>query len=202
MNPALTRKEETRQRILESASRLFLQKGVDGVGVDEIMREAGLTHGGFYVHFPNKEALVSEVCLCALDKSVSQWEDVTRRLGEDGFFEQFLAKYLSGDLRSDNPACPMAILGPDVSRRSEPLQTAYAAKLRELIEIVGQEMGSDRRMAIVTLAALVGATSLATQVVQDKALAEEILNTTREELLKCRPAKKRAPAKVKAEVAA
>src|SRR3712207_414865 len=53
-------KEETRRRIIDTASRLFREKGVERVGLDEIMREAGLTHGGFYAHFPSKEHLIAE----------------------------------------------------------------------------------------------------------------------------------------------
>jgi len=190
VNHIVTRKEETRRRILEVASRLFLEKGVDGVGVDEIMREAGLTHGGFYVHFPSKEALIAEACLCALDKTTSDWEGIAGKLEDDAVFDQLLQTYLAGDLVSGSPTCPMAILGPDVARRGERVQTAYTAKIRHLIDFITRELESDRAQAILTFAALVGATSLAAQVGNDRALAEEILKTTRQELLKCRAAKR------------
>lgn len=187
MNQPMTRKEETRKRILETASRLFLEKGVDGVGVDEIMREAGLTHGGFYVHFPSKEALIGEACLCALEQATAEWEGIARKLFDDTVFNETLQDYLSGDLVSGSPTCPMAILGPDVARRGEAVQKAYTAKIRHLIDFITEELQSDRQHAILTLAALVGATSLAAQVGHDRGLAEEILKTTRDELLNCRP---------------
>ena len=190
VNQPLTRKEETRRRILDTASRLFMEKGVDGVGVDEIMREAGLTHGGFYVHFPSKEALIAEACLCALEKATAQWEGIARQLSDDDVFNEMLRDYLAGDLMSGSPACPMAILGPDVARRGEVVQKAYTAKIRHLVDYITGELQSDRAHAILSLAALVGATSLAAQVGgHDRALAEEILKTTRQELLKCRPGK-------------
>jgi TetR/AcrR family transcriptional repressor of nem operon len=197
VNQMVTRKEATRRRIVETASRLFLEKGVDGVGVDEIMRESGLTHGGFYVYFPSKEALVAEACLCALDKTTSQWEGLARKLSDEALFDELLKTYLSGDLTSGNPACPMAILGPDVARR-DAVQHAYIAKVRHLIDYITAELHSDRAHAILSLAALVGATSLAAQVGADRALAEEILKTTRQELLKCRPAAKKKTAKAAA----
>jgi TetR/AcrR family transcriptional repressor of nem operon len=77
-----SRKEETRYRILKAAARLFLQRGVDRVGVDEIMSECGLTHWGFYGHFSNKEALISDAIMVALDTAVEQWKQLARELRE------------------------------------------------------------------------------------------------------------------------
>ena len=189
MKPVPSRKEETRRRIVDTAARLFLEKGVDRVGVDEIMRECGLTHGGFYAYFPSKEALVSEACMAALDEGAEQWARLARKLGDDGLWGKFLKVYLAGDLTSpDNPVCAVSVLGPDVARRPDTVQAGYIHRLNALIDRIARESGSDRRHAILTFAALTGATSLAAQVGQDKALAAELLNTTREELLKCRPA--------------
>lgn len=188
MNPLVaSRKEETRRRIVDTAARLFLEKGVDRVGVDEIMRECGLTHGGFYGYFPSKEALVSEACTAALDETTQQWETLVRGLADDAVWESFLAGYLAGDLTSSvNPACPAAILGADVARRQDTIQASYVARLKALFDTIAEEAGSDRSEAIVTVAALVGATSLAAQVGKDKELAAEILNSTRAVLLACR----------------
>jgi TetR/AcrR family transcriptional repressor of nem operon len=199
LNPLLSRKEETRRRIVDTAARLFLEKGVDRVGVDEVMRECGLTHGGFYGYFPSKEALISEACTAALQEAAGQWEDLARKLGDDEAWDDFLATYLAGDLTSaNNPACPAAILGADVARRQDTIQASYLALVRSLIDRIAKEAHADRGHAILSIAALVGATSLAAQVGQDKALAAEILNTTREELLKCRPPAARAKAKPRA----
>lgn len=188
MNALISRKEETRRRIVETAARLFLEKGVDRVGVDEIMRECGLTHGGFYGHFASKDALISEACTAALQQTGEQWEALARKLGDDKAWKSFLKNYLAGDMTSgENPACPAAILGADVARRQDTIEADYFALIRSLIGNIAEQAGSDRGHAILTIAALVGATSLAAQVSQDKALAEEILDTTRDELLKCRP---------------
>ncbi len=187
-SPAVARKEETRRRIIETASRLFMEKGVDGVGVDEIMRESGLTHGGFYVHFENKDALIAEAALYAVDQTMSKWQGLPKKLADKNLFDDFLQEFVDGNISTSSPACPMALLGPDISRRSEKVQTAYVVKMRELIDYITQEMGSDRAHAILCLSAMVGATSLAAQTNTDKALAAEILEATREELLKCRPA--------------
>jgi TetR/AcrR family transcriptional repressor of nem operon len=185
----LSRKEETRRRIVDTAARLFLEKGVDRVGVDEIMRECGLTHGGFYVHFPSKDALISEACTTAMEEAADQWEGLAQKMADDALWDDFLQTYLAGDLTSaSNPACPAAILGADMARRPDKAQATYVARLRALIEKIAKEPGSDRSHAILSFAALVGATSLAAQVGEDKTLAAELLNTTRQELLKRRPA--------------
>ena len=186
LNQPLSRKAETRRRIVDAASRLFMEKGVDRVGVDEIMRECGLTHGGFYVHLENKDALISEACACSLENSAEHWEGLTARITDDGLWQEFMTAYQSGDLDA-NPACPAAILGPDVSRRPPEVQAAYIAKLRRLIDVVADDSGADRSHAILSFAALVGATALASSVGEDTDLAADILNTTRQELLKRRP---------------
>ena len=178
-----SRKEPTRRRIVDTAARLFLEKGVDRVGVDEIMRECGLTHGGFYGHFPSKEALVSEACTAALQQASSLWQELARELYDDAAWANFSARYLAGDLTSpDNPACAAAILGADVARRHDSIQ-GNATLIRSLIDTIAAEAGSDRPHAILSIAVLVGATSIAAQVAQDKAFAAEIFNTSRERLV-------------------
>ena len=195
LNPLVTRKEETRRRIVETAARLFLEKGVDRVGVDEIMRESGLTHGGFYVYFPSKEALITEACTAALEETTHQWEDLSKKLDSDELWDEFLDTYLAGDLTSaNNPACPAAILGADIARRQDTVQATYVAQMKSLIAKLAERSGGDRAHAILSFAALVGATGLAASLGQDKALAAEILNVTRDELLKCRPKPRRRAA--------
>jgi len=83
----------------------------------------------------------------------------------------------------------MALLGPDISRRGESVQTAYIQRMRGLIKLITHELNSYRDHAILCLSAMVGATSLAAQTLQDQELAAEILTVTRDELLKCRPLK-------------
>jgi TetR/AcrR family transcriptional repressor of nem operon len=153
------------------------------------MRECGLTHGGFYTHFPSKDVLISEACIAALDEAVDQWQDLARQMSDDKLWAKFLKTYLAGDLVSagNNPACPAAILGADVARRQDIVQTTYIDRLKGMIDVMTDESGGSRSHAILSFAALIGATSLAAQVGQDKALAKEILSSTRDELLKCRP---------------
>lgn len=185
--PARSRKEETRLRILETASRLFQEKGVTGVGVDEIMRESGLTHGGFYAHFENKEALVQEACIRTIDMKFDDLGDLITSLGDDRAFGAFLNKLLKGGLRTDNPTCPIALLGPEIARR-ESVQKAYAHRTKRLIDLVAKELDCPQEQAILAMSALVGATMFAMQSRSDGPLAKRILISVREELLRCREA--------------
>jgi len=180
-----TRKEVTRDRIIETASRLFQEKGVDGTGVDEIMRASGLTHGGFYAHFESKEALIAEACIRAIDEKFDELGDLIVGLDDNRTFEAFVRKFLADETRADSPACPMAMLGPDVARR-EPVQKAYAYRIRRLIALIAKELECSRSEASLALSALVGATVLAAQTSSDPALAKQILNAARSELLRCR----------------
>lgn len=86
----------------------------------------------------------------------------------------------------NNPACPTAILGAEMARRPLANRTGYPARVNLLIDEVGKELGVDRGQAILTIAALVGATSRAVQSGRDKALASELLNTARNALVNSR----------------
>jgi TetR/AcrR family transcriptional regulator, transcriptional repressor for nem operon len=185
---AAARKEETRDRILETASRLFQERGVDGVGVDEIMRESGLTHGGFYAHFANKEDLVEQACIRAIDAKLDELHEFMTALDDDEAFEKYARRFLKGDPRVDSPACPMAMLGPEIARR-EHIQKAYAQRIRKLIAKVAKELDSSREDAVLILAALVGGTVLAAQTNSDAALARQIINAVRGGLLGCASSK-------------
>jgi TetR/AcrR family transcriptional regulator, transcriptional repressor for nem operon len=97
MNDRAQRRGETHQRIIEAAGRLFRQHGIDGVGVDAIMREAGLTHGGFYAHFPSKEAMVAEVSRAMLEKSAERWTEVSTFGDKAAALRRIVEPYLSAE---------------------------------------------------------------------------------------------------------
>src|SRR4051812_44260861 len=108
---------ENREKILVVAAKLFREKGFDGIGVADLMKTAGLTHGGFYGHFASKEDLMAQACdravddilRCAMERRAEQTGDP---------FKGFVENYLSIDHR-DNAGigCPMAALGVDAARQ-------------------------------------------------------------------------------------
>lgn len=179
MRYAKGHREETRARIVETASRLFQEKGVDRVGVDEIMRECGLTHGGFYVHFRNKEQLIAEACALAVDERADEWKERLRGLPPEEAFAAFLDDYMEC-AGSDN--CPFASLGADVARHGRAVRQAYTRKVEELVQFMTDELSCGREEAILALVAVSGAISVA-NASSDPAFSKEILETTRRNLV-------------------
>src|SRR3954467_1835598 len=108
---------QNRERIVEAAARLFRERGFDGIGVADLMNEAGLTHGGFYGHFSSKDDLIAEASARALGSSLAQFSELARRRAADPL-AAIATAYLSKGHR-DNPGegCVLAALGADVSRQ-------------------------------------------------------------------------------------
>ena len=169
---------QNRERIVEAASRLFRDRGFDGIGVDAIMREAGLTHGGFYRHFDSKEALAAEATKHAIDRS-NAWQAGVTSLGE------LVSGYLSSRHRADRAnGCPVAALGADVARHGASTRKGLTAGIRGQVDRIAALLkrgtpANRRRRAIVTYAGIVGALTLA-RAVDDPALAQEILVAARD----------------------
>src|SRR5690349_8558801 len=125
-----SRKEDTHERIVEAAARALRRNGYAGVGVADVMKEAGLTHGGFYAHFPSRDALLVE----ALERAGKHsFESVTRAAEQRAAkgvsaFRALVESYLSdGHLGSMESGCPVAALGSDMPRQSEAVREASAA---------------------------------------------------------------------------
>jgi len=170
---------EHRQRILEAAGRLFCEKGFDGVGVDGIMQEAGLTHGGFYGHFGSKADLAAQACAAALGRTTDKWEAMTAGRSEDGLAE-IVQSYLSKRHRDDpGSGCIFAALGGEVARQSDAVRTTVTQGVRAQLGILekvvdGRSKAERREQAVAALSGLVGAMVVA-RLVDDPALSNEIL---------------------------
>jgi len=169
---------ENRERIVETASRLFREKGVDGVGIDAIMSGAGLTHGGFYGHFASKDDLVAEAVARALEHAVEQQSDYAD-------LSDLVAGYLSERHLADRTGgCAIAALGADLARQGDGARRNLTAHVRAQIErfvrlLKNGPKARRRRRAIATLAGMVGALTLA-RAVDDPALSREILAAARD----------------------
>jgi len=165
-------KAETRQRIIDEASRRFRRDGIEGTGLVPLMKALGMTHGGFYAHFPSKEALVEASLDAAVDEFNRKWPDPLA----PGQLQAFLASYLSARHR-DHPeaGCPLPTLCAELGLRGQPSPAAdalaqrMAARVQDCaIDDAGEDQG------LVVLAALVGALSLS-RAVADPALSDRIL---------------------------
>ena len=128
--------EDNRRTILEAAGRSFRERGFDGVGVADLMKAAGFTHGGFYNHFASKDALAAEACADALGRANAALADELRA-GEARPWKRYLTQYLSAEHR-DDPAggCTLAALAADAARSGAGVQTSFAAGIEQVIAIL------------------------------------------------------------------
>ncbi len=191
MRDAPQRRTETRQRIIDAAGLLFRQHGIDGVGVDAVMRQAGLTHGGFYLHFASKEALATEVAQSLLDRAATRWDGWSRQSDRAAALRQIVGSYLDPAKLGDGTGCPLATLGPDVARRSAS-RLALGGALRGMLDALTRCMPSGaadrrRRRSVTALSTMVGAMVLA-RLADDPALAQEFLAVASSEILADAPA--------------
>ena len=184
------RRVETRQRILEAAGNLFREHGIDGVGVDAVMKQAGLTHGGFYLHFPSKEALAAEVSQTLLERAAVKWQDFSRNLDRDAALETIVTHYLDAGRVASGHCCPLTTLGTDVARRTTSRQ-AISGALRGMLDALGRCLpGRKRQRALTALSTMVGAVVLA-RLADDAARSAEFLQAAADSLLPDRASKTR-----------
>jgi AcrR family transcriptional regulator len=167
-----THKAETRQRIVDEAARRFRRDGVAGTGLVPLMKALGMTHGGFYAHFPSKEALVAASLEAVVGQVGEKWPDPL----PPAQLREFLASYLSPHHR-DNPGegCPLPSLCAELGLRGQPSPASDALTLRMAAWLQAcrlDEAGDDQ--GLVLLSALVGALTLARSVA-NPALSERIL---------------------------
>ncbi len=176
------RRTETHQRILDAAGRLFRRNGIDGVGVDAVMKEAGLTHGGFYAHFASKDALAAEVCRGLLENAASNWDRISRTEPPGAALERIVRSYLDPDKIESGIGCPLTSLGPDMARRSAS-RSAIGGAVSGMVEALTRVIPGRRRdRALASLSTLVGAVVLA-RVARDPVLARDILDAAAANIL-------------------
>jgi TetR/AcrR family transcriptional repressor of nem operon len=188
---------QNRRAILEAAGRLFRERGFEGVGVAVVMKAAGFTHGGFYNHFPSKQALAAEMCAGALERSNSKLAEELEQARAQGL-RDFLERYLSPRHR-DNPAqgCTLAALAADAGRQPREVQESFVKGLEEVFTLTAAQLASPapekrtakesslRERAIQLMSEAVGAVILARAVAAaNPELSEEILEANRRKLLK------------------
>jgi TetR/AcrR family transcriptional repressor of nem operon len=181
---------ENRARVVDAATKLFRERGFDAVGVAELMRAAGMTHGGFYNHFESKEALEAAACEGIFAKSVARVLAIAEIPDPEDrrrAFEDYRRRYVSPAARDATaPSCPMVAFAGDVSRQSVEVREAYAAGLRAYLDAFqragdpGEGSEAARRRAMRQFSQLVGTLTLARSVAAaDPDLSDEILAAAR-----------------------
>ena len=184
--------EANHQAIEAAASRLFRERGLDGVTVADVMAEAGLTHGGFYTHYESKDALAASACESAFAFAAEKWRRrvdaaATPAAARDAIAEGYLkSAYCDPSVAS----CPTATLVTDVARAgtAHPIHDAYVDGVRQQIDTLAKlgssgDRGKDRAAACVQLATMMGALLLARATHGDP-ISDEIVAAARRHLVK------------------
>jgi TetR/AcrR family transcriptional repressor of nem operon len=178
-------KLRTRRRIVEQSARGLRTHGAQGVGLADLMRMAGLTHGGFYCHFESRDELVAEAVIYGMDQTVKSWLDRFSQIPPERRCEAIIDDYLTAKHR-DNPGkgCVLPALAADIARGGLDVRRAFATGLEQMIDVIAiaspsRAGSSQRETAIAILAMLMGIVSLA-RACADRELSDEILASGRD----------------------
>jgi TetR/AcrR family transcriptional regulator, transcriptional repressor for nem operon len=193
-------KAASHDRVVGMAAVRFREAGVDGIGVADLMKEAGLTHGGFYRHFASRDALVAEAVERALREGGSAMEAIALALDDARpgarrpsaaarrkRLRTLVDAYLSAAHRDNlGTSCAVTTLAGDVARSTARTRSAYTRQVEVYVDlllglITGKGGAVGRMKAITALATMVGAVSLA-RAVNDKKLSQEILASAADQL--------------------
>lgn len=175
-----THKEETRKKVLKAAAVALRAKGPDGVGVAEIMAEAGLTHGGFYAHFPNKEALVAAAIGEAFGQSGRRFAKLTEGMAPAEALTTFVDLYVTREHR-DHPerGCPIASLSTELPRQGPAVREAYERGVQGLIGRIANWLPEERHGQAASLVAEMAGTVVLSRAISDPDAAERLLAEAR-----------------------
>jgi AcrR family transcriptional regulator len=183
-----SRKAASHERILEAAARAIRRSGYGGTGVADIMKEAGLTHGGFYAHFDSREAMLAEAADRAGAQSVATLERYVAQVPPKEAFRALVTAYLSkGHVESAEVGCPVAALGSEMPRQAPEVRRAATRRIKEMIDLLSRhspgwgEPGAHER-ALIATATMVGALLLA-RAVDDPKLSASVLQAARDKLI-------------------
>jgi TetR/AcrR family transcriptional repressor of nem operon len=196
-------KQETHARIVKKASVRLREKGAHGIGVADLMKEAGLTHGGFYAHFDSREALVIEAFAYAMDRSTERWRKVAEQTPPDKRLATIVESYLTPVHRDDpGHGCAVPTLGAEIARESPKTRKAFSAKLEQMIDMMADQVLDvprkvARKQAIAALTTMMG-TLVLSRIAGNGEFSDEILGAGREAVLGRAAAAKPAAKKVKA----
>lgn len=180
--------EENRQAVINTASRLFRRHGFDGIGLKDLMEEAGLTPGGFYKQFASKEDLAVQASARALENASQRWSAAAAKNPDDPL-GAVIAFYLSEGHREEKlDGCPIVALGSDAARQGPDVKASFEAGVKAHLELLGRIVSEAdgkkaRAKAMTILSMMVGALTLS-RVVNDTGLARAFLKNAVKEVRK------------------
>jgi TetR/AcrR family transcriptional repressor of nem operon len=191
-------KLETHARIVKKASVRLREKGAHGIGVADLMKDAGLTHGGFYAHFDSREALVIEAFAYAMDRGTERWRKIAEQTPPNKRLAMIVDAYLT-KIHRDDPGngCAIPTLGAEIARESPRTRKAFAAKLEQMIDMLAAQIPevprkAARKQATAAIATMMGTLVMA-RVAGNGDFSDEILGAGRDAVLdRASPARRAA----------
>jgi TetR/AcrR family transcriptional repressor of nem operon len=193
-------KLETHARIVRKASVRLREKGAHGIGVADLMKDAGLTHGGFYAHFDSREALLIEAFSHAMDRGTEHWRKLAETTAPDQRLRSIVEAYLTPEHRDDpGHGCAIPTLGAEIARESPKTRKAFAARLEQMIDMLAAQNPDlprkiARKQAMATIATMMG-TLVMSRIAGSGEFSDEILGAGREAALGGAKAPKKAAAR-------
>jgi TetR/AcrR family transcriptional repressor of nem operon len=177
-------KQATHERILEAASALFRRQGFSATSVENVMRAAGLTVGGFYAHFGSKQALLVESLTRIMSKNRGEWFQGLEDLRGAEWLSHVVRRYLSRAHRdAEVPVCPLPAVLSDVVRGESPLKETLSQQMDLMVQGIAENLSGDarasaRERALATYALCIGTLSLA-RATEGTPLSDELLTAAR-----------------------
>jgi TetR/AcrR family transcriptional repressor of nem operon len=191
-------KLETHARIVKKASVRLREKGAHGIGVADLMKDAGLTHGGFYAHFDSRDALVIEAFAYAMDRGTERWRKLAEQTPPDKRLATIVESYLTSVHRDDpGRGCAIPTLGAEIARENPKTRKAFAAKVEQMIDMLAEQIPqvprkAARKQAVAAIATMMGTLVLA-RIAGNGDFSNEILGAGRDAVLdRAKPTKRAA----------
>lgn len=181
-------KAETHKQIVDAAAREFRSKGLQGIGIADLMSQVGLTHGGFYAHFKDRDALVVEAADCAAADSFGRLIDAAESAPRGTEVEAILDFYLSPEHRDDYGfGCLLPALAADIARQSEAVKGAFTDSLKQNMNKVASYMPAHDaknklKQAMMIVSSMAGAVLIA-RAIKDPKLSNLLLNSVHSQLI-------------------
>jgi TetR/AcrR family transcriptional repressor of nem operon len=194
-------KFQTHARIVKKASVKLREKGAHGIGVADLMKDAGLTHGGFYAHFDSREAFVIEAFTHAMDRATAHWRKVAEATAPEKRLSKIVNAYLT-PLHRDDPGhgCAVPTLAAEIARESLKTRRVFSGRMEQMIDMLaaqfhGMPHKAARKQAMAALATMMGSLVMA-RIAGSGEFSDEILKAGRDGVLgQTRPVATRKPAK-------
>lgn len=171
-------KQQTRQAILHEASKAFKVSGIHAVSVPKIMKEIGLTHGGFYAHFESKDQLVAETCRVSMKHSVEKFEKLISGHSKKDSLIKIVEMYISEEhMNLPEKGCILPALGSEVKAETETIREAYTEALSDFVELIRTLLPADKSyFANGIVSSMVGSVLLARSVTKHDFRSEILLD--------------------------